>query len=316
MYISEKYKTILGALKLIVTLFLIIFLLSKSNWNNVWLQVQKINLFVIVFVFFLMISSIAISSFKWRILLSIHEIHYSMKKLVKFYLIAMFFNNFLPTRVGGDAYRVSKTIHNQHSKAGAIIALFMERFTGICALLLLGFVGAIVGFIQHGNELSKWAVASGAIGIVIVISFFCIYKKVEIVSKLPEKFRNVINNVNYYKKNLPKLLNVILISFMFHGLSILRFVILIFAVEASCSFFDMALILTIFNIAGVLPITINGIGVVDGTFIYLINQYGVDYDAALLVMIVNRALLAIISFLGGLIYILDKKNIIKCPAKL
>src|SRR5690606_18422664 len=92
----------------------------------------------------ILIALVFVSAYKWRLLLSIHGVEYSTLRLSRYYFVALFFNNFLPTSIGGDGYRIYKTINNGRSKASAIIAVVMERVTGFGTLLALGAGAAVL----------------------------------------------------------------------------------------------------------------------------------------------------------------------------
>src|SRR5262249_39093986 len=52
------------------------------------------------------IIGLLLSAYRWQILLAAQHIEAPFWDLLKSYLIGGFFNNFLPTRVGGDVYRL------------------------------------------------------------------------------------------------------------------------------------------------------------------------------------------------------------------
>ena len=56
----------------------------------------------------------------------------------------MFFNLFLPTIVGGDAVKAVLLARETGAPARATMSVFMERNTGLCALLLIAIVAAFV----------------------------------------------------------------------------------------------------------------------------------------------------------------------------
>jgi glucose uptake protein GlcU len=57
-----------------------------------------------------------------------------------------------------------------------------------------------------------------------------------------------------------------------------------------------------------LPISINGIGLAEGSFAYLISKFGVSYETGIIVMILSRVLAVLISLLGGIFYFKDKPS--------
>jgi uncharacterized membrane protein YbhN (UPF0104 family) len=84
------------------------------------------------------------------------------------------------------------------------------------------------------------------------------------------------------------------------------FVLLYYGADVPVSIFQLFVILTVMNLAAVLPISINGIGVMDGSFIYVAGLYGVSYDDAFVVMLITRVLLIPISLIGAYLYFTGK----------
>ena len=153
MYESNRnYKSILFLLKLLITIGLCAVIFWKVDWRGTWNALQHTNLLILIVVFAGMILNVFISTLKWKILLSIHWIRFELSQLYKYYFTASFFNNFLPSTIGGDGYRIYKTFRNPASKAGAVTSVLVERVTGILALIFIGFIGGIVSYLQTGNE--------------------------------------------------------------------------------------------------------------------------------------------------------------------
>jgi uncharacterized membrane protein YbhN (UPF0104 family) len=78
--------------------------------------------------------------------------------------------------------------------------------------------------------------------------------------------------------------------------------ILIHAIGSTCSVFDLVLAVTISNLAAMLPVSINGIGLLDGSFIYIMAQTGMHYESALTFMLMYRLFSILVSAIGGVFY--------------
>jgi uncharacterized protein (TIRG00374 family) len=83
-----------------------------------------------------------LSALKWRLLLRPVRLTTSFARLVGFYFTGMFFNLFLPTIVGGDAVKAVLLARDTGAPARATMSVFMERNTGLCALLVVALVAA------------------------------------------------------------------------------------------------------------------------------------------------------------------------------
>ncbi len=85
--------------------------------------------------------------------LRIHELQFGYGFLSRVLVIAFFLNNFLPTSIGGDAYRVYRTLPPSPPRSSAVSAVLLERVVGLSALLALGFVGALT--LYSSNPLAR-----------------------------------------------------------------------------------------------------------------------------------------------------------------
>jgi hypothetical protein len=237
-----------------------------------------------------------------------HGIHFDFWKLHRYYFIATFFNNFLPSNIGGDAYRIYKTLQNTSSRTGAVIAVFTERITGLWALLLLGLLGGIVVFLNGASSISRLGTILIIFGCFIVIPVLLLMFSRKfltwVLSKkiLPIKFNKILEHLDDYRHQPLKTAQVILISIAFHLFTLSWMLILIHAIGSTCSVFDLVLAVTISNLAAMLPVSINGIGLLDGSFIYIMAQTGMHYESALTFMLMYRLFSILVSAIGGVFY--------------
>jgi len=306
-----KKKFIFG-LKIFITLLLCGFLIYKGDWQHIFEKLQEIRLSLLSILVALILTGILISTIKWRLLLSVHKVHYSFLTLLKYNMIALFLNNFLPTKIGGDFYRVYKTYYNENSKTGAVVAIVAERYTGLFALVTLGTIGGIIGSIRYASMLLAYAVILGVIIICCLVAFVIILHIKKVKSWLlrlkwfPDKIKQLIDNIGEYQRSPVRTILTLVISFIFHCTVIFKFYLLIYLLHENCNFLDLAVVMTISTLVAMIPVSLNGIGIMDTSFIYTIGTYGVSYDAALMAMILNRALLILFSLFGGLLYLFDQ----------
>jgi uncharacterized membrane protein YbhN (UPF0104 family) len=95
-----------------------------------------------------------LGSLRWQILLRIQGIRLSWVRVGAVVLIGLFFNQFLPGGVGGDAMRLYLLFRQvPQKKAGATVSIAMDRFLGLLSVLFL----AAVTFTLH----FKWLARSG-----------------------------------------------------------------------------------------------------------------------------------------------------------
>ncbi len=310
---QTRKKWIVILLKLVVTFGLGWFLLTHADWTTIGAGLSRMPLASIVVALATMVLSVTVSAYKWGLLLKLHGVHYPFRALHRYYFIAMFFNNFLPTSIGGDGYRIYKTLGDGPTRSSSVIAIFMERLSGLAALLVIGYICAFIVFRERGDAISEtilWVGTTGFLVTAVAGLLFWLFDPRGRLIRWQNRYRLVrilVEHWNDYLRQPGASTWVIVVSFLFQLLvSIATFVLLRFGVEASISIPELLVTVTIVNLIAVLPISINGIGVIDGSFVYLVGQYGVGYDAALTVMIVIRLLLIAISFVGAALFLADR----------
>jgi uncharacterized membrane protein YbhN (UPF0104 family) len=307
-------KKALFALKLSLTVILCAIIVWKADWSGVAEGLRAARPVELGLVFAAMVLCVSISACKWQMLLRIHGAAFRFLSLHRWYFVAMFFNNFLPTSIGGDGYRIYKTLGNNRSKTAAVLAVFVERISGILSLLLLGFAGAAIGYLGSDNPLSRTVFLGGLIGVAVGVPALLVFFHRGVLDwlsrhpRIPAVVRNVFMHLDDYRSQPRQTVGVILISFGFHAFSLSWMWLLFHAVGAPIAFTDLAVLAALLAVVAVLPLSINGIGLVDGSLIFLAGQFGVDYDAALTVALLQRALLIPISLFGGALYFLDRRT--------
>lgn len=282
-----------------------------TDWATLGETLRDANPWLIAVFVGMMFGSVTISAHKWRLILRIHDLHFALSRLQRYYFIAMFFNNFLPSSIGGDGYRVYKTLDNPRGRLFAVAAVVIERATGFAAMLVLGYLAAVVMYFRTGDDLAGTVtrvetVIGGAclVGLALIIGVRRFREHLP-TRWIPEKVRTVARFVGDYRRHRMLSFRVIAISFLFQAWNLTLYWILLDALGAHTTFPVVMLLLTLAGIVAFLPITLNGIGLTDGAFIGLAVHYGVSYEAALSCMLLVRLVNAMVSAVGAWFYFSD-----------
>jgi len=296
------------ALKALVTIGLCAWLLARADWARIGRALAEASPWQLLLVFAAMVLCVTISTWKWWCLLRIHGASFPFRTLHRHYFVAMFFNNFLPTSIGGDGYRVYRTWRNPRSRTAAVLAVFTERLTGIASLLLIGLAAAAVSYYRSGNALAGFVFHAGIAGLAVALplALLLLHPRVQawILSRprLPGVVRQLFNHLGDYRRDPGGFGLVIAISLGFHAFSLGWMWLLIHALGQPFSIVDLAVVSAVLSLVAIVPLSINGIGLVDGSFIFLAGQFGLPFDPALAVMLIQRALLIPISVAGAWLY--------------
>ncbi len=311
-------KTIKFFIKLFVGLTLIAYLLFFKTKPELVVKVLKNSNFILLILSFSLHSvGIFISSVRWKILLDNSQANYSIIDLMKSYLVANFFNHFLPTRFGGDIIRVSDTRNTKSGISGSVSIVAVERTTGI--IVLLGF--ALISSLIKIDFVKKLpfiliSMAIGLFGLIIIVIFFKYVKKdfflrfkfnMNFINKLFLKINSFHNSLLDSIENKIVLKKVFFWSFLLQINVVIHYYLIGLAIGLKIPFVDYFFTIPILLFALTLPITVNGLGVreivLNAFFIY----YGYNMSFAISFSAVDLGFNLILGLIGGIIYLFRKK---------
>lgn len=153
-----------------IAAFLLFLLLRKTRFQDFAESFRGIVWGWLVAAAALHIVGYLISAHRWRLLLLAQGLRPSLYQLIKSYVIATFFNYVLLGTVGGDVYRAYDSGVKSKKGAEAVSAVFIERLTGVVAMMVLAALGMLL-LLTGPTRLSKsafWSVGSG-VGICAVV---------------------------------------------------------------------------------------------------------------------------------------------------
>ena len=105
---GKKYQLLI-LLKLTIAITLIAVIVSRVNLDDVWSALVSADKWLISGAFLLYFVGLCVIASRWKLLLTVQGVSASFFTLVKSMLVAFFFNNFLPSTIGGDAMRAYDT---------------------------------------------------------------------------------------------------------------------------------------------------------------------------------------------------------------
>lgn len=242
------------------------------------------------------------------------------------YFTGMFFNMCLPTSIGGDVWRIVGLGRKTGSKTSAVASVFMDRNVGLAALLVIGLVASIAApkictvEATWANQL--YVMPIWPIFLLLIVGFiaanvalfsdsFC-----KVVMFTTERMRlrfigarieKLHDSVQIYRQPLPRYLPSFLISILYQFSEIALVIVLAYGMNINVSPMVIATIVTFQAVAGLLPITSNGIGVREAIFCAVLKgQLGDNIkDEAMALSLAYFGVIIMSSLIGGVVYVLS-----------
>src|SRR3954470_10873721 len=140
---SHRVRSLaLTALKVIVSLGLLYLLFSRVDVSRLWGVARRASPAWLVMALVLYLAMVLSSAVRWGVLLRAQHVQLPFGFLTQSFLVATFFNNFLPSNIGGDVIRITDTAKAAGSKTLATTVVLIDRGIGLLGLALMAATGA------------------------------------------------------------------------------------------------------------------------------------------------------------------------------
>lgn len=304
-------------IKIIVAAVLMTLLVLKIDFLRALTFFYHLNAISIALILLISFWLLFTSCIKWKIFLSYLQLPTPFWKLFNFYLMGYFFNNFLPTNFGGDTARFLLTAAGRDSYSDSFVAVFMERFTGLLALLIFVTISIPLS-VYHYRFIDNLGliflllavILGGTVLILFIDPDFLMKCKISnrFIKKVSEKMREILSTIQSFKKQKRLIIYSLFLSILFNFLAIVNVYIVAWALEISLSFFSAFVFVPVILVISAIPLSINGLGISEGAYVLCLTQAGISAPAALSIALFMRAKNIILSVLGGIFLIFYRKN--------
>jgi len=308
-----RRRALLLALRLVVSGGLLAFLVWQADPANVWREWRGAILPLLALTVLIQLGCIALSAFKWGVLLRARGHDLPFPWLLGVYLIGQFANNFLPTSVGGDAARLLTLGRRIGSYAQASASVFLERLTGFLALSLIAIVALLISAtdllgprLETDPGLTATAFAFALGGVALALGAFAApWLLGRFGDRLPARARKPLQSVaaalEDYAGDRPTLLRALGLSLLFHTCWIGLHIVAGLALGITAPPLIYALMVPLTDILGLLPIFFNNLGARDLVFTLYLSQAGYPNATALALAFTVFTVRLLVSSLGGLV---------------
>jgi glycosyltransferase 2 family protein len=302
------------SVKVSVTIVLMAVLASAVDWGELRAHLQRFYWPATTLAFCAYGFQFFISGLKWQYALSVLGARLPAGLLVRFYCIAHFVGQFLPTAIGGDAYRIYRTLPLTSPRSRAVSAIALERLTGFVILLLMGGGGALA--IGRTRVLADTYLFVLGLGIFATLLGILIaqrggLRRLSAWLRSFNWFQALLDDYRQLRTAGLRWLPFIALSVLFQAISIGIIYVLFQGIQSHATLADCAVIAAVAGAATVLPISINGIGVVEGSLVGAAVALGLSYEGAFVVALLTRLLVAPLSLVCGLLYMTEPNRSVR-----
>lgn len=310
------------SIRILVSVGLITYLVQMIDWKEA-LDIIKGGSFPYIAAAFITIQiTVSSSVVKWYML--VHPSHnktnkhdVSIHKLGRLYYVGLFFNNFLPGSVGGDLVRVVR-LGKKTGVSRATASVALERLTSGFALVVIVVISAF--FIEDARPylFSLFLLTMLA---VVAFLFFKYWvknhhenrKQTGKLAALIHKGRTAVIQFsetlsNYRKEGWKWWVLIGLLSILFQvGMAWINdLLFLSFGIDIS--WLELLVIITLISVITMIPVSLNGLGVREVSYVYFFQKLGVPDEISLSVSLLFFFLVSISSLIGGVFWLIERRE--------
>ena len=263
-----------------------------------------------LFVLLLLLSQI-ISSLRWCLMARAGGISVQWKKGISSFFLGMYVNLFGLGTVGGDVVRGTIIGQSEGKKTEGVTCAFADRILGMMILLSIGLVATAIipsEKVDHALfRLLSLFLLGGIVGWFVAPQI--------LLKLIPEnfKFRKKLEQVVDVFLFAPKKLAIVAgITYFYHFFQIALVWFLATRLQPNLSYWQMLTVVPFINVLSVLPISWNGIGVREKSYVFFFTPVMLGMEQAVALSLVWFSGITIVGIFSGAIgYVLGDFAIYK-----
>lgn len=291
-----KRTNLIFFFKAILSITILLFLLSNIDFFKVRQTLKNANTILILTVVALNIFERFQLTYKWNLLIKVRGVAVAFGRLFWINSIGSYLGLFLPSSLGTDVVRGYYLVKNNSENIISISSVFVDRILGMFSLLTLGLVSVFFA----GPIVSQYNIQIYIIVIftIAALSFYLLQMKqsTNVLNAILKKFKNkkIIENglklhssvIEY--RSYPKTLTIsFIITLMVQVTRVLTYYFIALAFDINISPVYYFLFVPIIMIVIMIPISIGGLGVKEGTFVAFFTLAGMSVNDAVIISFMN-----------------------------
>lgn len=241
-----------------------------------------------------------LSVVKWRTLGRSVGFERSFGTYSRFYFIGMFFNVFGPSTLGGDLVR-SLYLGDGRRPALAFSSVVFDRLSGLAVLMAMGAVALLASPQYRFPWPLTVAVVSGGLGLIFV--WWTLPMLVGLLPTHNRFRRQVEHDLAPFWRDRAMLFRVMAVSLGFHLSQVVLQWVLARAAGVHVPLGYCLVFHPLLAFLTALPVSISGLGVREGSYLYFLGRMGIAEPAAVTIGLLWWLVTLIGGVVGGAVFV-------------
>jgi len=308
-------RILVQIVKIAVSVGLIAFILHRLSPEHLLADLSRANPWQLVSAAVIFFVSVVLGAFQWHFLLKAGGIDLPVMKTCKVYFVGMFFNNFLPAGIGGDAVKIYDVTRVGNDPHHVFAVTVLDRIIGIAGLCVLALAASLALLAGEGLPHLRLYIFIFAGCVAPVLALVMNRKLSRGVRRLFGKitlwglggrFDAVFRHLGEFRRLRMLLVRLTLLAIAVQFLRVVTHVLVALSLGVAVTnlnFIQFFVFVPLLGLIMILPISINGLGVREGAGILLFAQIGFSKEQALLMELITYAIMVMVSLIGGFFFV-------------
>jgi glycosyltransferase 2 family protein len=306
-------RSALVGVKLMVSVALLAYLFSITDTAALEQRVRSADLLLLAAAAACYFTMVALATWRWRLLLETIGVDAPLRRLGSSYLVATFFNNFLPSNIGGDVVRVRDGSRLTGSTTASLAVVGIDRILGFAALYALAAAAFVLGGPVERELAGARAVLTGLALLFLTLAYLYFRPgttrrllsaaRLDRFPWLLEQFETAHGAVHSFRASLGPVLLALVVSLALHAILVWYYVSIARALRIPLTVSAAFLMVSLCTLLQAVPISFNGWGLREGLFTVYFSQVGLPRDSALAFSILGAGLSVVLSLSGAVAWL-------------
>jgi uncharacterized protein (TIRG00374 family) len=293
-------------LRIVVSAVLLAFLISKIDFSKVTPRDSHLGTLTwLALALATATLGIILSAWRWQKVIGAFGVSVPISRLSTHYFAGQFVGNVLPSTIGGDVVRVSRSAKDIGTTETAFAAVALERLTGFLALPALCLIGFAIdpALLESSTAWVALLVSGIALAALGTILFLAGHPKAAGRFDGNENWTRFIGAVHegigHLRGDRRQAFGVLGTAFVYQISVIATVGFLSLTLGTGVSFAALVAFIPVVAMAQVVPISLSGLGIREGMLVLLLTPLGVTNGHAVGLGLAWYATMLIVSLPGA-----------------
>jgi hypothetical protein len=302
-------------LKLTITASLCVWLYTRVDLQALQEGLAHLGALPIVLAVLLHVAVVFLGAFRWWILLTHTHATTPFYKAFPSYYLGLFFNNLLPTGLGGDAVRILHLRARGVNTKALVSSTLMDRIIGLSTVIIMGFCGVLISKNFDFSSYTKTLFIALILFGLLIAGILLSDRSFRFIEAIAQKYRHtrvrtwlldILLACYSYRATKLRIAFAYAISVIGQSLVIIVYFMLGRGLGIDLTLATYFVAIPVVFLAASLPVSIGGLGVREGALVGMLISAGADLKIAVNLSLAYLIVLLISSMPGALVILFSR----------